>query len=238
MLRIVSSVDELLTKILPNRPAASPYVPSNMELEPRIPTPSVTPTPIVPAEPEFNIPPSDYGSSFEYTNRGRQGGVPTISVPRPKYPASSLTREGYSTGTTPPTTSSGYSYARSGGSPERSAHTRSRSRPPPGDFEIVPPSQVPPQARMVIPPPVVPGEETDESPITPGFARNSSHDGGLALATPSQQSTASIAKADMENAKQHYKSQRELYKLEKAERKKEMEERAAAKAERRRAKAA
>ncbi|KAG8738109.1 hypothetical protein FRC10_007276 [Ceratobasidium sp. 414] len=238
MLRIVSSVDELLTKILPNRPAASPYVPSNMELEPRIPTPSVTPTPVVPGEPEFGVPPSDYGNSFEYANRGRQGGVPLINVPRPKYPASSLTREGYSTGTTPPATSSGYSYARTGGSPERSAHTRSRSRPPPGDFEIVPPSQVPPQARMVIPPPVVPGEETDSSPITPGFARKSSHDGGLALASSSQQGPASIAKADMENAKQHYKSQRELYKLEKAERKKEMEERAAAKAERRRAKAA
>ncbi|KAG9123125.1 hypothetical protein FRC07_000205 [Ceratobasidium sp. 392] len=239
MLRIVSSVDELLTKILPNRPAASPYVPSNMELEPRIPTPSVTPTPIVPAEPEFGVPPSDYGGSFEYANRGRQGGVPVINVPRPKYPASSLTREGYSTGTTPPTASSGYGFARSThASPERSAHGRSRSRAPPGDFEIVPPSHLPPQARMVIPPPVVPGEETDESPITPGFARQTSHEGGLVLADPERRGPTSAVKADMENAKQHYKSQRDLYKLEKAERKKEMEERAAAKAERKRAKAA
>ncbi|KAG8732176.1 hypothetical protein FRC12_019393 [Ceratobasidium sp. 428] len=241
MLRIVSSVDDLLTKILPNRPQPSPYVPSNMELEPRIPTPSVTPTPTVPAEPEFGVPASDYGGGFEYANpnRGRQGGVPVINVPRPKYPASSLTREGYSTGTTPPTGSSTYNYARSThASPERSAHGRSRSRPPPGDFEIVPPSHLPPQARMVIPPPVVPGEETDESPITPGFARQSSHEGGLVLADPDRRGSASVAKADMENARHHYKSQRELYKLEKAERKKEMEERQAAKAERKRAKAA
>ncbi|KAG8682121.1 hypothetical protein FRC09_017004, partial [Ceratobasidium sp. 395] len=130
MLRIVSSVDDLLTKILPNRPQPSPYVPSNMELEPRIPTPSVTPTPTVPAEPEFGVPASDYGGGFEYANpnRGRQGGVPVINVPRPKYPASSLTRDGYSTGTTPPTGSSTYNYARSThASPERSAHGRSRS---------------------------------------------------------------------------------------------------------------
>lgn len=239
MVRIVSSVDNLLTKILPNRPAGSPYATSNMELEPRVPTPSVTPTPVNPAEPEFGIPPTEYSGGFEFAGRGRQG-VPVINVPRPKYPASNITREGYSTGTTPPgPTQSSYSYATSR-SPDRSA-ARSRSRPPPGEFEIVPPSHVPPQARMVVPPPVVPGEETDDSPMTPevsrGFTRQSMHEGGLVLAGQNPNAT-NVVKADMETARQHYKSQRELYKLEKAERKKEMEERAAAKAERKRAKAA
>ncbi|KAJ1301626.1 hypothetical protein OPQ81_008872 [Rhizoctonia solani] len=243
MLRIVASVDDLLTKILPSRPAPSPYANTNMELEPRVPTPSVTPTPVVPADPEFNIPKSEFATSFEFANRGRQQGAPIINVPRPKYPASSLTREGYSTGTTPPSQTS-YGYTTSPypttSSPDKSSRTRSRSRPPPGDFEIVPPSFLPPQAR-VVPPPVVPGEETDDSPMTPdaarGFARQSVHDGGLVLASQSQRS-ADMTKADMETARQHYKSQRELYKLEKAERKKEMEERAAAKAERKRNRAA
>lgn len=242
MARIVSSVDDLLTKILPHRPAGSPYASNNMELEPRVPTPSVTPTPVNPAEPEFGVPPTEYSGGFEFANRGRQPGVPVITVPRPKYPASSITREGYSTGTTPPgPAQSGYGYATSpypSGSPDRSA-ARSRSRPPPGEFEIVPPSRVPPQARMVVPPPVVPGDETEDSPMTPdvsrGFTRQSVHESGLVLAG---QPGGTAAKADMETARQHYKSQRELYKLEKAERKKEMEERAAAKAERKRAKAA
>ncbi|EUC63980.1 PB1 domain protein [Rhizoctonia solani AG-3 Rhs1AP] len=248
MFRIVASVDDLLTKILPSRPAPSPYSHTNMELEPRVPTPSVTPTPVVPADPEFNIPKSEFATSFEFANRGRQQGAPIINVPRPKYPASSLTRDGYATGTTPPSQTS-YGFATSPypttTSPDKSSRTRSRSRPPPNDFEIVPPSYLPPQAR-VVPPPVVPGEETDDSPMTPeasrGFTRQSAHEGGLVLASQSQsqsQSQRSVdpTKADMEAARQHYKSQRELYKLERAERKKEMEERAAAKAERKRAKA-
>ncbi|CAE6416867.1 unnamed protein product [Rhizoctonia solani] len=242
MLRIIASVDDLLTRILPSRPASSPHA-TNMELEPRVPTPSVTPTPVVPADPEFNVPKSEFATSFEFANRGRQQGAPIINVPRPKYPASSLTRKGYSTGTTPPSQTS-YGYATSPypttSSPDKSSRARSRSRPPPNDFEIVPPSFLPPQAR-VVPPPVVPGEETDESPMTPevsrGFTRQGVHDGGLVLANRSERST-DVAKADLETAKHHYKSQRELYKLEKAERKKEMEGRAAAKAERKRAKAA
>ncbi|CAE6438495.1 unnamed protein product [Rhizoctonia solani] len=242
MFRIVASVDDLLTRILPSRPAPSPYANTNMELEPRVPTPSVTPTPVVPAAPEFGVPKSEFATSFEFANRGRQQGAPIINVPRPKYPASSLTREGYSTGTSPPSQTS-YGFATSPypstTSPDKSSRTRSRSRPPPNDFEIVPPSYLPPQAR-VIPPPVVPGEETDDSPMTPeasrGFTRQNAHEGGLVLANQSQRS-ADPTKADMETARQHYKSQRELYKLERAERKKEMEERAAAKAERKRAKA-
>ncbi|CAE6413076.1 unnamed protein product [Rhizoctonia solani] len=243
MLRIVASVDDILTKILPSRPTPSPHANSNMELEPRVPTPSVTPTPVFPADPEFSVPKSEFATSFEFANRGRQQGAPVINVPRPKYPASSLTREGYSTGTTPPSQTS-YGFATSpypsNTSPDKSSRTRSRSRPPPSDFELVPPSFLPPQAR-VVPPPVVPGEETDDSPMTPdasrGFARQGIHEGGLVLASQSQRST-DMTKADMETARQHYKSQRELYKLEKAERKKEMGDRAAAKAERKRAKAA
>ncbi|KAG8762135.1 hypothetical protein FRC11_010966 [Ceratobasidium sp. 423] len=242
MIRIVTSVDDLLTRILPSRPAPSPHATTNMELEPRVPTPSVTPTPVFPADPEFSVPKSEFATSFEFANRGRQQGAPIINVPRPKYPASSLTREGYSTGTTPPSQTS-YGYATSPypttSSPDKPSRTRSHSRPP-GDFEIVPPSFLPPQAR-VVPPPVVPGEETDGSPMTPdasrGFTRQSAHDGGLVLANRSERSTDG-AKADLETARHHYKSQRELYKLEKAGRKKEMEERAAAKAERKRAKAA
>ncbi|KAF8756053.1 hypothetical protein RHS01_04844 [Rhizoctonia solani] len=241
MLRIVTSVDDLLTKILPSRPAPSPHENISMALEPRVPTPSVTPTPTIPADPEFSVPKSEFATSFEFANRGRQQGAPIINVPRPKYPASSLTREGYSTGTTPPSQTSygfGTSSYPSNTSPDKSSHARSRSRPPPGDFEIVPPSFLPPQAR-VVPPPVVPGEETDGSPMTPdpsrGFARHGGHEGGLVLASQSQRST-DTTKADMD--RQLYKSQRELYKLERAERKKEMEERAAAKAERKRAKAA
>ncbi|KAF8745319.1 hypothetical protein RHS02_01443, partial [Rhizoctonia solani] len=241
MLRIVTSVDDLLTKILPSRPAPSPHENISMALEPRVPTPSVTPTPTIPADPEFSVPKSEFATSFEFANRGRQQGAPVINVPRPKYPASSLTREGYSTGTTPPSQTSygfGTSSYPSNTSPDKSSHARSRSRPPPGDFEIVPPSFLPPQAR-VVPPPVVPGDETDGSPMTPdpsrGFARHSGHEGGLVLASQSQRSTETT-KADMD--RQLYKSQRELYKLERAERKKEMEERAAAKAERKRAKAA
>ncbi|CUA69635.1 hypothetical protein RSOLAG22IIIB_04011 [Rhizoctonia solani] len=244
MFRIVASVDDLLTRILPSRPAPSPYTHTNMELEPRVPTPSVTPTPVVPADPEFGVPKSEFATSFEFANRGRQPGAPIINVPRPKYPASSLTRDGYS----PPSQPTSYGFATSPypstTSPDKSSRTRSRSRPPPpppppNDFEIVPPSYLPPQAR-VVPPPVVPGEDTDGSPMTPdasrGFARHSAHEGGLVLASQSQRST-DPSKADMETARQHYKSQRELYKLERAERKKEMEERAAAKAERKRAKA-
>ncbi|CAE6351027.1 unnamed protein product [Rhizoctonia solani] len=243
MLRIVASVDDILTKILPSRPAPSPHANTNMELEPRVPTPSVTPTPVFPSDPEFSVPKSEFATSFEFAGRGRQQGAPVINVPRPKYPASSLTREGYSTGTTPPSQTSygfGTSPYPSNTSPDKSSHTRSRSRPPPGDFEIVPPSFLPPQAR-VVPPPVVPGEETDDSPMTPdasrGFTRHGNHEGGLVLASQSQRS-ADMAKAEKEAARQQYKSQRELYKLEKAERKKEMGERAAAKAERKRAKAA
>ncbi|CAE7219432.1 unnamed protein product [Rhizoctonia solani] len=240
MSRIVTSVDSLLTKILPSR--SSPRAITNMELEPRVPTPSVTPTPIVPADPEFSVPKSEFATSFEFANRGRQQGAPIINVPRPKYPASSLTREGYTTGTTPPSQTSygfGTSPYPTTTSPDKSSRTRSRSRPPPNDFELVPPAYLPPQAR-VVPPPVVPGEETDDSPMTPdasrGFARHGAHDGGLVLANQSQRS-ADMSKADIETARQHYKSQRELYKLERAERKKEMGERAAAKAERKRAKA-
>ncbi|CAE6434656.1 unnamed protein product [Rhizoctonia solani] len=239
MLRIVASVDDLLTRILPSRPAPSPHALTNMELEPRVPTPSVTPTPVVPADPEFNVPKSEFATSFEFANRGRQQGAPIINVPRPKYPASSLTRDGYTTGTTPPSKSSFGYLSTYPTSPDKSSRTRSRSRPPPNDFEIVAPSFLPPQAR-VVPPPVVPGEETDDSPMTPdasrGFARQSVNEGGLVLANQSQRST-DTTRADMETARQHHKSQRELYKLEKAERKKEMGERAAAKAERKKARA-